>query len=311
MQTNGEISAPVADQAILRVNGVSRRFRATQALDALSLSVPAGEIVGLLGRNGAGKSTLLRIVSGMLRPDLGQVTLDGEAVFNHARALGKLCLIGDTPDFGHLAKIGDLFYVCKGLFPAWDEAYARELIGRFELPFNKKMKTFSRGMQTGLMLTVGLASGAELTVFDEPSLGLDAVLRERFYDLLLADRQRIPNRTYLVSTHLIDEVARVLDSAVLIDAGHLLCAGTVSELQSGYLSVSGAPEAVRELTGGMVILKEEDAAGSLVRHVKLSGPGDQTRIEADPRVRTAPVGLQRLFVFLTEEKEAERHATNA
>ena len=311
MQANNSNIAPTGGQALLRAQGISRRFRATQALSDLSLTIPAGEIVGLLGRNGAGKSTLLRIVGGMLKPNAGEVTLDGEAVYNHARALGKLCMIGDTPDFGHLGKVGELFFVCKGLFPAWDEPYAQELIGRFELPMNKKMKTFSRGMQTALMLCVGLASGAELTVFDEPSLGLDAVMRERFYDLLLEEKHRHPNRTFLLSTHLIDEVARVLDSAVLIDAGHLLCAGTVSELQQGYLSVSGAPDAVRELTAGLTALKEEELAGTLVRHVMLASPDDQTRIAGDSRVRTAPVSLQRLFVYLTEEKEAERHAANA
>ncbi len=299
------------DVPALQVSGVSRRFRNTQALNDLSLTIPAGKIVGLLGRNGAGKSTLLRIVSGMLKPNVGETQIEGEKVYDHARALGKLCLIGDTPDFGSLSKIGDLFYVCKGLFPNWNDPYARELIARFELPMNKRMKTFSRGMQTGLMLCVGLASGADLTVFDEPSLGLDAVMRERFYDLLVEEKRRNPRRTFLVSTHLIDEVARVLDYAVLIDAGHMLCAGTVEELQNGYLSVSGAPEAVRELTDGMMLLKEEEMGGSLVRHVKLNVPEDQVRIEADARVRTAPVGLQRLFVFLTEEKEAERHAANA
>lgn len=310
MQTNGQTAAQGVPP-LLQVEGVSRRFRTTKALDALSLTLPAGEIVGLLGRNGAGKSTLLRIVGGQLRPNAGTVAVDGEAVFDHARALGKLCMIGDTPDFGRLNRIGDLFFVCRGLFPAWDEAYARELVERFALPLDKRMKTFSRGMQTGLMLSVGLASGAALTVYDEPSLGLDAVMRERFYDLLLEEKHRHPQRTFLLSTHLIDEVARVLDSAVLIDAGRLLCAGTVAQLQEGYLSVSGAPEAVRELTDGLSLLKEEELAGSLVRHVQLKTPDDATRIAADPRVRTAPVGLQRLFVFLTEEEEAQRHANHA
>ncbi len=311
MQANVEKTAAQGGAPILRVSGVSRRFRATQALSDLSLTVPAGEIVGLLGRNGAGKSTLLRIVGGMLRPNAGEVTLTGDAVYDNARALGKLCMIGDTPDFGHLSKAGDLFFVCGGLFPAWDQAYALELMERFDLPMKRRMRTFSRGMQTALLLCVGLASGAALTVFDEPSLGLDAVMRERFYDLLLEEKRRHPERTFLLSTHLIDEVARVLDFAVLIDAGHLLCAGTVAQLQQGYLSVSGAAEDVHELTGGLTALKEEELAGTLVRHVKLESEQDGARIAADPRVRTAPVSLQRLFVFLTEEKEAQRHAANA
>ncbi|HPF86912.1 MAG TPA: ABC transporter ATP-binding protein [Candidatus Limiplasma sp.] len=294
------------DTNILQVSGVSRSFGKTQALKDLDVAIPKGKIVGLLGRNGAGKSTLLRIVGGMLKPSTGSVRINDQKVWDHAKALGQLCIIGDTPDFGKLAKIKDIFYVCGGLFPAWDNALALELVKRFELPQNRRVKTFSRGMQTGLMLAMGLASNAPFTIIDEPSLGLDAVMRERFYDLLLEEKQKDPNRTFLISTHLIDEVARALDYAVMIDDGHLLCKGTVQELQAGYLSVSGDADVVRELTADGDLLKEEELAGTLVRHMKLDAE-TIARIQGDARVRTAPIGLQRLFVFLTEAKEAERN----
>jgi len=294
------------EQSILQINGVSRNFGKTQALKNLSMAVPRGKIVGLLGRNGAGKSTLLRIAGGMLRPSAGSATIDSQKIWDRAKALGKLCIIGDTPDFGRLRKIKDLFFVCGGLFPDWDNALALALVKRFDLPGNRKIKTFSRGMQTSLMLAVGLASNAPLTIIDEPSLGLDAVMRERFYDLLLEEKQKDAGRTFLISTHLIDEVARALDYAVMIDDGKMLCEGTVEALQAGYLSVSGDADAVKELTEGCRLLKQEELAGTLVRHVQLTA--EQIRaIQRDPRVRTAPIGLQRLFVFLTEEKEAERN----
>ncbi len=163
-------------------------------------------------------------------------------------------------------------------------------------------------MQTALSLTVGLASGAELTVFDEPSLGLDAVMRERFYGELLNAHARDEGHSFLLSTHLIDEAARTLDGAVMLDAGRLLCEGTIASLTECYLSVSGAPEEVREATRGFTLLKEEDLVGSLVRHLRLPSPEDAARLRADGRVQTAPIGLQRLFIFLTEEKEAARDA---
>ena len=294
------------DQNILKVNGVSRFFGKTQALKNLSVSIPEGKIVGLLGRNGAGKSTLLRIVGGMLRPTGGSVRIGDQAVWDNSKALGELCIIGDTPDFGKLSRPKDLFYVCGGLFPHWDGALAHALIKRFDLPGNRKIKTFSRGMQTSLMLAVGLASNAPFTIIDEPSLGLDAVMRERFYDLLLEEKHKDKGRTFLISTHLIDEVARALDYAVMIDDGNLLCEGTVEELQSGTLSVSGDADAVKELTADCKLLKEEELAGTLARHVQLTEEQKQSILK-DKRVRTAPIGLQRLFVFLTEEKEAERN----
>ena len=108
------------ENGILQINAVSRAFGKTRALKGLSVTIPKGKIVGLLGRNGAGKSTLLRIVGGMLRPSGGSVTIADQAVWDHAKALGLLCIIGDTPDFGKLSKIKDLFFVCGGLFPGWD-----------------------------------------------------------------------------------------------------------------------------------------------------------------------------------------------
>ena len=291
---------------ILQVNQVSRSFGKTRALKGLSIAIPKGQIVGLLGRNGAGKSTLLRIVGGMLKPGGGSVRISEQKVWDRAKALGQLCIIGDTPDFGKLPKIKDLFFVCAGLFPTWDGELAYSLLKRFDLPETRKIKTFSRGMQTSLMLIVGLSSRAPFTIIDEPSLGLDAVMRERFYDLLAEQKKRDPDRTFLISTHLIDEVARILDYAVMIDDGNLLCEGTVDELQKGTLSVSGDAEDVLELTKDLKLLKEEEVAGMLVRHVQLD-EDTLKAIRADKRVRSAPIGLQRLFVFLTEEKEAQRN----
>ena len=294
----------------IQVQALSRSFGKTQALNDLSFEVSEGQIVGLLGRNGAGKSTLLRILSGQLQANHGTANLFGEKT-SSAAALGQLCMIGDSPDFGKLKNIKELFYVCAGLFPGWDADYAAQLISRFELPMKKRIKGFSRGMETALLLTLGLASMARLTVFDEPSLGLDAVMRERFYDALLDERRRHPERTFLVSTHLIDEVCRTLDYAVLIDAGKLLSKGSLAELTGLYLSVFGAAETVKAVTDGFELLKEEDLAGSLVRHIKLNTAEDAEKIKADDRVQSAPVSLQRLFVFLTEKEEENRHAANA
>ena len=288
----------------IRVCGLTRRFGRAVALDELTFSVASGQVVGLLGRNGAGKSTLLRILSGQLRPTAGEAELLGAPV--GPASLGRLCLIGDTPDFGGLRNGKEFLKVCSGLFPGWQQERAERLTTLFGLPLTKPLKGYSRGMQTALLLCAGLSSGAELTVFDEPSLGLDAVMRERFYDAVVQAHREEPGRTFLLSTHLIDEVARTLDYAVMIDAGRLLAEGTTEELTKLYLCVSGAPETVRAETEGLVVLKEEEVAGSLVRYLRLHTPQDAQRIREGGRVQVAPMGLQKLFVFLTGEKEAQR-----
>ena len=288
----------------IRVRGLTRCFGRAMALDGLEFAVSAGQVVGLLGRNGAGKSTLLRILSGQLRPTAGEAELLGAPV--GPASLGRLCLIGDTPDFGGLRNGKEFLKVCSGLFPGWQQERAERLTTLFGLPLTKPLKGYSRGMQTALLLCAGLSSGAELTVFDEPSLGLDAVMRERFYDAVVQAHREEPGRTFLLSTHLIDEVARTLDYAVMIDAGRLLAEGTAEELTKLYLCVSGVPEAVRGETEGLDVLKEEEVAGSLVRYLRLHTPQDAQRIREGGRVQVAPMGLQKLFVFLTGEKEAQR-----
>lgn len=292
-------------------SGLTRRFGKTVALNELTFSVDGGQIIGLLGRNGAGKSTFLRILCGQLRQTSGDIALYGMKVYDSAAALGELCLMGDTPDFGKLSNIKAYFGVMRGMFPDWNMEYALKLCERFDLPLKRRLKGFSRGMQTALMLAAGLASGARLTVFDEPSLGLDAVMRERFYDLLIDAHRDNPERTFILSTHLIDEVARTLDYAVLIDHGRLLVEDDIKTLTSGYMSVSGAPDAVRAATEGMTVLREEEVAGSLARYLRLGGEDDRARLAARDDVQTADIGLQRLFVFLTEEKEAQSDANNA
>ncbi len=295
----------------VRADGLVRRFGKTVALDSLSFTVKGGHITGLLGRNGAGKSTLLRILCGQLRQNEGEISLFGMKVYDNAAALGELCMICDTPDFGQLNKIKDYFYVMQGMFPNWNMEYALELCKRFDLPLNRRIKGFSRGMQTSLMLSAGLASGARLTVFDEPSLGLDAVMRERFYDLLLDAHKENLERSFILSTHLIDEVARTLDYAVLIDHGRLLAEDDIHALTSGYMSISGSPEAVSAASEGMTVLREEEVAGSLVRYLRLTAEADRERLKGAEGVQTADISLQRLFVFLTEESEVSRNADNA
>ena len=289
----------------LEVEALSHRFGKTQALDGLTFAIAPGRIVGLLGRNGAGKSTLLRIVSGQLKAKEGDAWLFGQRIYNNTAALSSLCMIGDTPDFGKLKNVKQLLHICDGLFPGWNRERAMQLVKLFELPFTRPLKGFSRGMQTAAMLTIGLASGSLLTVFDEPSLGLDAVMRERFYDLLLEEKQRNPERTFILSTHLIDEVARTLDGAVMIDKGRLLCQAELSEFGRIYMSVSGAPEVVRQETEGMTILKEESIAGSLVRHLRLNNAGEGERLMQEGKVQIAPMNLQRLFVFLAQQNSPE------
>ncbi|MDR1600013.1 MAG: ABC transporter ATP-binding protein [Oscillospiraceae bacterium] len=280
----------------LSVEEVTRRYGDKTALDALSFDVRERGVVGFLGRNGAGKSTLLRILVGQDLPTSGRVRVFGENPFDNPGVLSRLCMVQDHPDHGALRGVADLLAVSRRVYPKWDSAFADRLIKRFDLDTRKKLKALSRGMHTSLALTIGLASGAELTLFDEPSLGLDAVMRERFYDVLIETRGKT-DRCFLVSTHLIEEAARTLDTVRMIEAGRMLAQGTVKELTGGAFTMTGPAV---EAPPGVKVLRRDTRDGL----VTLTCQGDRPD-PPPPNVTIAPVSLQRLFVLLTESgKEA-------
>ncbi|MEG0766278.1 MAG: ABC transporter ATP-binding protein [Clostridia bacterium] len=279
---------------IVAVSNLTRRFGKKEALAGLSFEITGGAIVGLLGRNGAGKSTLLRILTAQDLQTKGDVRLFGEKPFENARVLSQICLISDKPDYGNLRTISDVLSTYAQLQPRWDASYALQTLERFELTRGLRLKGLSRGMQTALGLTCGMASRAPLTLFDEPSLGLDAVMRERFYDMVLEDYARVP-RTFLLSTHLIEEVTRVLQTVVMIDCGKLLLQGNAKALMAEAYTLAGEnAQAVFAETGAQ-LLRTETLEGVLTLSCRGARPAC-----LPAGVTCTPLSLQRLFVLLTD-----------
>ena len=182
--------------------------------------------------------------------------------------------------------------LASGLYPNWDTQYAERLLALFELDKRKKYKQLSRGMESSLGLVIGLASRAELTIFDEPSLGLDAVVRERFYDAVIDDFAEHP-RTIIISTHLIDEVSRLFEDLIIIDGGRLLLQADAVELKEKAYYISGKEQAVRAAAAGTVVMSEESFGGTLILAVYAKNGLQQTD---DVEIQQIP--LQKLFVLL-------------
>jgi len=214
--------------AAISVAGLTRRYRSGSgllrrgeeaALDDVSLTVGAGTITGLLGRNGAGKTTLLRILAGQEFPSSGSVRVLGKPPAENEDVLRRLVLVREDqvyPDF----KVCHALRAASFCYPNWDAGLASSLLKDYGVRPGKAIKGLSRGQRSALGITIGLAARAEVTLFDEPYAGLDAVARQVFYDRLLADFAAFP-RTVLLSTHLIDEAAALFENVVVIDRGRV------------------------------------------------------------------------------------------
>ena len=230
----------------ISVAGLTRRYRDQVALDHVSLELETGSIIGLLGRNGAGKTTLLRILAGQEFPSAGRVTVLGAPPAENDQVLRRMVFVREDqayPDF----KVGHALRAASWFYPNWDRELAGTLAEDFNLRPKKSIKKLSRGMRSALGITIGLAARAEVTLFDEPYAGLDAVARQVFYDRLLADYAEFP-RTILLSTHLIDEAAALFENVVVIDKGRVMLDASTDGLRGLAATVTGPVLAVDSFT---------------------------------------------------------------
>jgi len=228
--------------------GLTRRYRGQLALDQVTVDLEPGSITGLLGRNGAGKTTFLRIVAGHEFASAGTVAVLGASPAGNQAVLRRMIFIREGqayPDF----RVRQVVRAASWFYPNWSHELAGALLDEFGLPLDRKVGNLSRGMRSAVGIVIGLAARAEVTLFDEPYAGLDAVSRQLFYDRLLADYAGHP-RTVLLSTHLIDEAAGLFERVVVLHRGRVVLNTAADDLRGAATSVSGPAIAVAEFTAG-------------------------------------------------------------
>jgi ABC-2 type transport system ATP-binding protein len=283
----------------IEVRGLGRRFDTVEALADVSFSLSGTKICGLLGRNGAGKTTLLSILAGFERQTSGTVLVDGEPVWENPAATAKVCLVRGVGDAtGASVSVRELLGYAARLRAGWDAAYADELLEKFEVSPKKQAKALSHGKRCALGVTIGLASRAPLTIFDESYLGLDAPSRYAFYDALLADVLAHP-RTVIISTHLIEEVATLFEDVLILDSGRLLLHDDADTLRGAGAAVTGEAALVDSFTLGLEVLGERSLGRT--KSAMVYGRLDEKR-RAQAReigLDLDPIALQDLFVHLT------------
>ncbi|MFF8818830.1 MULTISPECIES: ABC transporter ATP-binding protein [Leucobacter] len=273
----------------IKAQGLTRVHGATRALDDVTLNVHENTITGLLGRNGAGKTTFMSLATAQDRPTSGTVSVLGSEPFEHAKVLEQLCFIRDNQRYPDDYKLGHALRAARIFYPNWDQGLADELVELFRIPPKTVVKKFSRGQTSALGIVLGLASRAPITFFDEPYLGLDATARSYFYDVLLRDYQEHP-RTILLSTHLIDEMDRLLERVVILDRGRVVQDADVDELRGAAHQAAGSAEAVAAYSEGRKVLSRHRLGG--LATVVVEGQPDMAAAAGD--VELSAVSLQEL-----------------
>jgi ABC-type multidrug transport system ATPase subunit len=220
--------------SVIAVSELTRRFGATTALDAVNLSLPRGAVYGLVGANGAGKTTLIKHVLGLLRAERGAVRVFGlDPVADPVGVLSRIGYLSEENDLPAWMRVDELIRYTSAFYPKWDDDYAEELRRAFALDPTAKIKELSKGQKARAGLLNALAHRPELLVLDEPSSGLDPIVRR---DILGAVIRTIADegRTVLFSSHLLGEVEQVADHVTMINQGRIVLSGRLDAIKQSH-----------------------------------------------------------------------------
>jgi ABC-2 type transport system ATP-binding protein len=226
--------SPSSADAVVAITGLTRRFGVKTVLDGVSLYVPKGSVFGLVGENGAGKTTLIKHLLGLLRAEAGTVRVFGrDPVVDPVAVLGRIGYLSEQPDLPGWMRVEELVRYMKAFYPRWDAAYAKSMLERFALNPAQRISTLSKGQTAKAGLLVAQAHRPELLVLDEPSSGLDPLVRR---DILEAVIRTVADegRTVFFSSHLLEEIERVSDYVAMLHHGKLVLCGPLDEIKSQH-----------------------------------------------------------------------------
>jgi len=223
---------------VVEIQGLDRRFGKRTALEGIDLAVHKGVVLGLVGANGAGKTTLIKHILGLLKAQTGTVRVFGlDPVRHPAEVLGRIGYLSENRELPEWMRVGELLRYTQAFYPAWDTHYAQDLLTLFELNRGQKIKTLSRGQRAQTALLIALAYRPDLLLLDEPSSGLDPVVRR---DILSAIIRTVADegRTVVFSSHLLDEVERVADVVVMIHEGRTVLKDSLDAIKATHIRLT-------------------------------------------------------------------------
>ena len=282
---------------------ITKVYGGREVLKDVSLTLEPGKIYGLIGRNGAGKTTLLSILTAQNPATRGTVAVDGEPVWENRKALERLCFsrelnVGAESGIAAI-KVKEYLRIAATYYAGWDKEMEQRLVALFELDRKKKLGKLSKGMLSMVTIIVAMCSKAPYTLLDEPVAGLDVVAREQFYKLLL-EEYAATGRTFVISTHIIEEAADVLEEVIVLHEGRVLLMEDTQALLERVRYVSGKAEEVDAAVAGLEAHHPETLGRSKGVTVFLK-PGQKVEESRDVSVQL--VNLQKAFVALCGEEE--------
>lgn len=289
------------NELLLEARGISKTFGTAAALKETSVSFDSEGIYGIIGRNGAGKTTLLNVLMSRIFPDSGVVLLAGKDISSYpGHASGLCCYMPEGEVFPERFRIRDFLSLGGSVWREFSHEYADRLCRLLSLDPLKRYGALSRGHRSIFRIILGLASRAEITVFDEPVLGLDAAARDIFYSELIDEFSANP-RLFIVSTHYIEESADLFNEAVIIEQGSVIRKAPVEDILAGVVYVTGSTDKVRDFIKGSQVLHFRTLHDTATAVIETGG----INMQQVPGIRISPMTVRKLFIHLTSGRDNE------
>ena len=279
---------------MLEMQHITKTFGAFKALDDLTMTVPKGAVYGLVGPNGAGKSTAIRHLTGIYRPDSGEVTADGQPIYENPAVKEKIGYIPDDVFYFSTATLEDMRKFYKGMYPKFDDQLFERLYDVFKLPKNSPIRRFSKGMQKQAAFHLTICTRPEILILDEPVDGLDPVMRRQVWSLILSDVAQ-HGTTVLISSHNLRELEDICDHVGIMDHGKMLLEKSLADMQGATHKL----QLVGETPEGLDVV-HESASGRL-RTLIVRGDAEKiTKTVAASKPAyfdLLPLSLEEIFIY--------------
>ena len=288
---------------MIELKNVSKYFGDIAAVDNISLTIKDGLVMGLLGTNGAGKSTLLRTMAGILKPEHGEILINGDPVWNNPKAKSRFFYISDDQFYFPNSTPKEFGAYYSTYYPAFNTERFHELLDKIDLPANRKIRTFSKGMKKQLSILIGICAGTEYLFCDETFDGLDPVMRQAIKSLFI---QEMSERKFtpVIASHNLRELEDISDHIGLLHKGGVLLSQDLEDLRCNLTKVQCvlSEEYDQKIQDALLVMKMQRYGKLLTMTVR----GESEKVVAwlnnlNPvYCESVPLTLEEIFISETE-----------
>ncbi|GAF14111.1 ABC transporter ATP-binding protein [Bacillus sp. JCM 19046] len=280
------------------MENVRKELEGQTILKDVNITIDQPGIYAVLGPNGAGKTTIMHLLSGLAKWSSGSVTINGENPFDNRAILDQISFIQESDNFKPTLKVSQIIQQVQAFYPNFDEAFVHRLLKTFQLPLTKKLSQLSKGMTSALNMSIGLASRAPLTIFDEPYIGMDATARKQLYAEIIEDYVNHP-RIILFSTHFIEETEDIFEYALIVQEGTVRLFSSLEDLGERAIKVTGPIEEIQTLA---IEEHQKLAYNEFMSEAQLNLYIDDSTFEPPRSCQVKPLHLQEFFIDYTAKK---------